>query len=120
MQNQDEKRKNRYNEIYENARFKNWDDFLNSAGHLEKLIKEQFKHNTPVMKLVGSSSTGTMRKSHEDLDYAVAFRNTFSNDEFLEKIDCSYLNITKIKQNKKYGYLKVSGNTKTNVLFLFQ
>ncbi len=109
MQNQDQERKDRYNEIYENARFMNWGDFLNSSSYLERLIKECFNHNVPVMKLVGSSSTGTMRKGHEDLDYAVAFQDTFSNDEFLKKIECLDLNITKVKQNKKYGYLKVSG-----------
>lgn len=109
MQSQSEERKNKYREIYEKARFENWDDFFNSARHLEDLIKEHFKHNPPVMKLVGSSSTGTMRKCHRDLDYAVAFRNTFSNDEFLDKIKSSDLNITKVKQNRKYGYFKVSG-----------
>ncbi len=61
------------------------------------------------MKLVGSSSTGTMRKGHEDLDYAVAFQNRLDNNEFLDKIKDINLNITKIKQNKHYGYIKISG-----------
>ena len=61
------------------------------------------------MKLVGSSATRTMRRGEEDLDFAVAFQNPMSNEEFLSRIRETGLNITDVNQNQKYGYIKISG-----------
>lgn len=98
-----------YLKIYEKARFTDWENFSALANNLERIVKGRFDIDIPIMKLIGSSVTKTMRKGHEDLDYAVAFKNPPNNKDFLKKIENLGLNITKIKQNKNYGYLKVSG-----------
>lgn len=98
-----------YLEVYQNARFVDFDRLRSCFESLERKILDIFQENLPLVKLVGSSSTGTMRKSGEDLDCAVAFQDHISNEDFLSKIKLSGLQVTDINQNQRYGYLKVSG-----------
>ena len=98
-----------YLKIYESNRFDDWDKFYLSAKSLEEVIFNKFSDNIPFMKLVGSSATGTMVRGSGDLDYAVAFKNPISNEEFLGRIKEGGLNITEVNQNKKYGYNKLCG-----------
>lgn len=98
-----------YLEVYENARFDDWNKFHLCIDSIERIVLTHFTENRPLMKIVGSSATGTMRRRGEDLDFAVAFQNPMSNEEFLRRIEKTELNITDINQNKKYGYVKISG-----------
>jgi len=105
----DDSRAEHYLKVFENSRFDDWNRFHSCVDNLEGIVLTHFPENKPLMKLVGSSATGTMRYKSEDLDFAVAFQNPMSNEEFLSRIKETDLNITKFKQNKKYGYIKISG-----------
>ena len=95
--------------IYENARFTEWDKFQLCHNDLERIVLAGFPENPPLIKLIGSSATGTMRREEKNLDFAVAFQNSISNEEFLKRVKKTTLHITNINQNQKYGYLKICG-----------
>lgn len=105
-----EDRLEHYSRVYKSAKFTDWNRFHLCLNGLEETILDTFSDNTPLVKLVGSSATRTMRKGEEDLDFAVAFQNPMSNEEFLNRIRETELNITEINQNKKYGYVRISGD----------
>jgi tRNA nucleotidyltransferase (CCA-adding enzyme) len=105
----DDQRMAHYLKVYESARFEDWDKFHLCLQGLEETILGCFPENRPLMKLVGSSATGTMRRGGEDLDFAVAFQKPIDNGEFLRRVKETSLDIVKVKQNGRYGYLKVSG-----------
>lgn len=98
-----------YSRVYESAKFTDWNRFHLCLNDLEETLLATFSDNTPLVKLVGSSATRTMRKGEEDLDFAVAFQSPMSNEEFLERIGETDLRITDVNQNKKYGYVRISG-----------
>ncbi len=98
-----------YSRVYESARFTDWNSFYTCLNDLEEIVLDAFPDNVPLMKLIGSSSTRTMRKGEEDLDFAVAFQNPLSNEEFQNRIRETELNITEVNENKKYGYVRISG-----------
>ncbi len=98
-----------YSKVYENARFSDWNRFHLCLDSLEETVLACFPENRPLMKLVGSSATRTMRRREDDLDFAVAFQNPMSNEEFLSRIRETGLDITDVNQNQKYGYIKISG-----------
>ena len=109
----DEARKrSHYLEIYERARFKDWGWLRSCRASLERIVTPCFPKNEPLMKLVGSSATGTMRCGEEDLDFAVAFQSPISNERFMKIIRETGLEITDVNQNRRYGYLKISGRHK--------
>ena len=98
-----------YSKVYESAKFTDWNSFHLCLNDLEETVLDAFSDNTPLMKLVGSSATRTMRKGEEDLDFAVAFQNPMSNEEFLSRLKETELDLTEINQNRKYGYTRISG-----------
>lgn len=98
-----------YLRVYENARFSDWNRYHLCLDSLEEAVLAYFPENRPLMKLVGSSATRTMRRGEEDLDFAVAFQNPISNEKFLNRIRETGLDITDVNQDPKYGYIKISG-----------
>jgi len=112
LQDTEKLKEDHYLEIYENAKFIEWDRFYLSANSLEEILLKRFPYNIPLMKLVGSSATKTMRRKKGDLDYAVAFQNPMSNEEFLRRVKNTKLDIFEVNKNKKYGYFKISGRHK--------
>ncbi len=105
----DFKRLDYYYDLYKNVAFVKWNDFFKSVYGLESILKYMFKESNHIIKLIGSSSTGTLRKGHEDIDLAVAFYQPFDMEYFVEKIISSNLNVFKVKKDKEYGYIKISG-----------
>ena len=105
-------RSEHYSKVYESARFTDWNRFQGCLNSLEEVVLSCFPENKPLMKLVGSSATKTMRCGGEDLDFAVAFQNPMGNEEFLNRIKETDLDITDVNQDQKYGYIKISGNHK--------
>ncbi|PIO08632.1 hypothetical protein COU59_00800 [Candidatus Pacearchaeota archaeon CG10_big_fil_rev_8_21_14_0_10_34_12] len=104
-----EDRLEHYSKVYESAKFTDWNGFHLCLNDLEETVLDVFPDNTPLMKLVGSSATRTMRRGEEDLDFAVAFQNPMTNEEFLSRLKERGLEITEINQNRKYGYTRISG-----------
>lgn len=98
-----------YSKVYESAKFTDWNRFHLCLNDLEEIILNAFSDNTPLMKLIGSYATRTMRKGEEDLDFAVAFQNPMTNKEFLSILKETGLELTEINQHRKYGYIKISG-----------
>ena len=98
-----------YNELFEELRFTDWETLGRTKDCLEGIVSNEFVGNDPLMKLIGSSATGTMRKGHEDLDYAVAFQTKIENEDFIKKIHRTGLDLTEINQNKAHGYVRVCG-----------
>lgn len=95
--------------IFENKKFKNWNDFNEKRTELERIIKNQFPEHDIDLKLIGSAATGTMRAGEGDFDYFIGFEQQVDKEYFKERIEESGVTIDNINDEKKHNYSKLTG-----------
>ena len=96
----------------EDIMFKEYQKLTKQKLRLETIVRNLFKESDSLegFKLVGSASTGTMRKDTPDLDYVVLFKHKLFYKDFATKLVNSILSPNKINYEDKYDYVKVSGH----------